>query len=314
MSLTLYYASDVHGSDVLWRKFVNAGRFYDADVLVMGGDIAGKAVVPIVQSSNGYRCEQVSSKEFAQDQLEDVQSKVRSQGFYPLVITNDELEELKSDDSNIARVFKETMASEFKRWLDLADERLGDTDIKLFVMLGNDDEPGLRDVITTSKVAIDPEDVAVDIGEGFQMVSCGWANPTPWKSPREMPDERLEAHLESLISEVEDPQQMILNLHVPPSNTAIDQAPRLDDNLKPVVDGGSLVMISAGSRAVRNVIERYQPPLALHGHIHESRGAVKIGRTVCINPGSEYAEGVLHGAVVVLDKKKGLKRYQLTSG
>ncbi|MDP9224456.1 MAG: metallophosphoesterase [Actinomycetota bacterium] len=314
MSLTLYYASDVHGSDVLWRKFVNAGRFYDADVLVMGGDIAGKAVVPIVQSSNGYRCEQVSSKEFAQDQLEDVQSKVRSQGFYPLVITNDELEELKSDDSNIARVFKETMASEFKRWLDLADERLGDTDIKLFVMLGNDDEPGLRDVITTSKVAIDPEDVAVDIGEGFQMVSCGWANPTPWKSPREMPDERLEAHLESLISEVEDPQQMILNLHVPPSNTAIDQAPRLDDNLKPVVDGGSLVMISAGSRAVRNVIERYQPPLALHGHIHESRGAVKIGRTVCINPGSEYAEGVLHGALVVLDRKKGLQRYQLTSG
>ena len=44
MSLTLYYASDIHGSDRLWRKFVNAGRFYGADVLVMGGDLAGKAV------------------------------------------------------------------------------------------------------------------------------------------------------------------------------------------------------------------------------------------------------------------------------
>jgi Icc-related predicted phosphoesterase len=314
MSRTIYYASDVHGTDVLWRKFVNAGRFYEADVLVMGGDITGKAVVPIVRSSNGYRCEQMSSKEFADDQLEELQNRIRSQGFYPLLTTDEQLEELKRDDSNIERVFKDTMAREFKRWMDLADERLGDTDIKLFVMLGNDDEPSLRNVIATSKVAIDPEDVAVDIGENFQMVSCGWANPTPWNSPREMPDEQLEQHLESLISEVEDPQRMVLNLHVPPSGTAIDQAPRLDDNLKPVVQGGSVVMISAGSRAVRNVIERYQPPLALHGHIHESRGAVKIGRTVCINPGSEYAEGVLHGALAVLDKKKGLVRYQLTSG
>jgi Icc-related predicted phosphoesterase len=314
MSLTLYYASDVHGTDVLWRKFVNAGRFYEADVLVMGGDITGKAVVPIVRSPHGYRCEQISSKEFANDQLDELQSRIRSQGFYPLVTTAEGLEELKSDDSNIERIFKETMAAEFKRWMDLADERLGATNIKLFVMLGNDDEPGLRDVIASSKVAIDPEDVAVDIGESFQMVSCGWANPTPWKSPREMPDEQLEEHLERLISQVEDPQRMVLNLHVPPSGTAIDQAPRLDDNLKPVVQGGSVVMISAGSRAVRNVIERYQPPLALHGHIHESRGAVKIGRTVCINPGSEYAEGVLHGALAVLDRKKGLRRYQLTSG
>lgn len=314
MSLTLYYASDVHGSDVLWRKFVNAGRFYEADVLVMGGDIAGKAVVPVVETSNGYRCEQMSPKEFSRDELEDVQTNIRSQGFYPLVTTQEKLEELKADEVSLNQVFKETMAGELRRWMDLADERLADTDIKLFVMLGNDDEPGLRDVIASSKMAVDPEDVAVDIGEGFQMVSCGWSNPTPWNSPREMPDERLEEHLEGLIAQAEDPQRMVLNLHVPPSGTAIDQAPRLDDDLKPVVKGGSLVMASAGSHAVRNVIERHQPPLALHGHIHESRGAVKVGRTVCINPGSEYAEGVLHGALAVLDKKKGLKRYQLTSG
>jgi uncharacterized protein len=314
MSLTLYYASDVHGTDVLWRKFVNAGRFYGADVLVMGGDIAGKAVVPIAQTANGYRCEHMSPKEFGPGELEDLQNKVRSQGFYPLVTTADELEELHGDDAKIAEVFKDTMMNEFKRWMDLADERLGDSDLKLFVMLGNDDEPGLRDVVATSKVAIDPEDVAVDIGEGFQMVSCGWANPTPWNSPREMPDARLEEHLERLISEADDPRQTVFNFHVPPVDTAIDQAPRLSDNLKPVVEGGSLVMMSAGSRAVRNVIERYQPPLALHGHIHESRGAVKVGQTVCINPGSEYAEGVLHGALAVLDKRKGLERYQLTSG
>ncbi len=55
LSFTVYYASDIHGSDRLWRKFVNAGKFYDADVLVMGGDITGKAVVPIVRYNGGLR-------------------------------------------------------------------------------------------------------------------------------------------------------------------------------------------------------------------------------------------------------------------
>ncbi|MGZ4481647.1 MAG: metallophosphoesterase family protein, partial [Gaiellales bacterium] len=60
MSLTLFYASDIHGSDVLWRKFVNAGRFYGADVLVMGGDIAGKAVVPVVRRNGGFVARQIT--------------------------------------------------------------------------------------------------------------------------------------------------------------------------------------------------------------------------------------------------------------
>jgi Icc-related predicted phosphoesterase len=146
------------------------------------------------------------------------------------------------------------------------------------------------------------------------MLSCGHANTTPWDSPREMPEEQLAEHLEQLVGGLEDPSRAVFNLHVPPKGTAIDQAPKLDENLKPVVQGGGVVMTAAGSGAVRELIERHQPPLALHGHIHESRGTVKIGRTVCINPGSEYGEGVLHGALVVLDRKKGLRNHQLVSG
>jgi Icc-related predicted phosphoesterase len=146
------------------------------------------------------------------------------------------------------------------------------------------------------------------------MLSCGHANPTPWNSPRELPEDELEAHLEELVAGAEDISRTVLNFHVPPIRTAIDRAPALDESLKPIVRGGSVTMTAAGSQAVRNVIERHQPPLALHGHIHEARGAVKVGKTVCINPGSEYAEGVLHGALVVLDEKKGLRNYQLVSG
>jgi uncharacterized protein len=314
MSLTLYYASDIHGSDRLWRKFVNAGPFYGANVLVMGGDITGKAVLPIVRENGGFRAEEIAGERvFGEDELPAVEKRIRDLGFYPLLTTHAELDAARSDQAAVDRFFLNAMEASLAGWLELAEERLAGSDIRLYVMLGNDDEPRLREVLTGSSLARDPEDVTVDLGEGWQMLSCGHANPTPWNSPRELSEEELEAHLEELVSWLEGPEQAVFNLHVPPIRTSIDRAPQLDKTLKPVVRGGSVQMIAAGSQAVRNVLERHQPPLALHGHIHESRGVAKVGKTLCINPGSEYAEGVLHGALVVLDKK-GVKSYQLVTG
>jgi Icc-related predicted phosphoesterase len=315
VSLTLYYASDIHGSDVLWRKFVNAGRFYGANVLVMGGDITGKAVAPIVRENGGFRAsEVVGERVFGEDELAAVEKRIRDLGFYPLVTTQEELAAAREDEGAVATFFYDAMAASLQGWLELAEERLAGSGIRLYVMLGNDDEPRLREVLASFPLGVDPEDVPVDLGEGWQMLSCGHANPTPWNSPRELPEDELEAHLEELVAGVENVGRTVFNLHVPPIRTAIDRAPALDESLKPIVRGGSVTMTAAGSQAVRNVIERHQPPVALHGHIHESRGAVKVGKTVCINPGSEYAEGVLHGALVVLGEKKGLRSYQLVSG
>ncbi|MEA2278001.1 MAG: uncharacterized protein QOC78_2961 [Solirubrobacteraceae bacterium] len=315
MSFTVYYASDIHGSDLLWRKFVNAGKFYEADVLVMGGDITGKAVVPIVRENGGYRARQIIGDRMAAlDELPDLERRVRDMGFYPYVTDPDELAEAARSEGAVEALFRRAMAASLERWLALAEERLAGTDIRLYVMLGNDDEPALDEVLAASPLHVTCEDLPVELREGLQMLSCGMANPTPWASPREMPEEELAAHLERLAGELEDPSRAVFNLHVPPKGTAIDQAPELDDTLKPVVRGGSVAMTSAGSAAVRALIERHQPLVALHGHIHESRGAVRVGRTVCINPGSEYAEGVLHGALLVLDKRKGLRNHQLVSG
>jgi Icc-related predicted phosphoesterase len=315
VSLTLYYASDIHGSDLLWRKFVNAGRFYDANVLVMGGDITGKAVAPIVRENGGFRASEIAGERvFDEDDLPAVEKRIRDLGFYPLITTQEELEAARADEGAVATFFYDAMASSLERWLALAEERIAGTGIHLCVMLGNDDEPRLREVLASSRLGVDPEEVTVDLGEGWQMISCGHANPTPWDSPRELPENELEAHLEQLIAGADDIGRTVFNLHVPPIRTAIDRAPALDETLKPIVRGGTVTMTAAGSQAVRNVIERHQPPLGLHGHIHESRGAVKVGKTICINPGSEYAEGVLHGALVVLDRKKGLRNYQLVAG
>jgi uncharacterized protein len=315
VSFQLYYASDIHGSDLLWRKFVNAGRFYEVDVLVMGGDITGKAVVPIVKANGGYLAREVrGARVVPAEELEAVESAVRDRGFYPYVTDEDELAAVREAEGGVEDLFRRAMAASLERWMALAEERLAGTGIRLYVMLGNDDEPHLREVLAASSLDVDCEDRPIELPEGIQMLSCGHANTTPWNSPREMPDEELAAHLEQLASQLGDPSRAVFNLHVPPKGTAIDQAPQLDDGLKPIVKGGSVVMGAAGSTAVRELIERCQPPLSLHGHIHESRGTVRIGKTVCINPGSEYGEGVLHGALVVLDRKKGLRNHQLVSG
>src|SRR6266568_941932 len=300
---------------MLWRKFINAAGFYGVEVLIMGGDVAGKAVVPIVDRNASFYAPAVTGEQaFTEDQLPALERRIRDLGLYPHRMTEDELTRIGNDQGALDTLFLQIMRETLERWLSLAEERLRGKRVRLFVMLGNDDEPVLREVIARSSLVVDPEDQVVEPGEGFQMLSCGFANPTPWHSPREMSEEALQRSLEHLIGQLEEPARSIFNLHVPPIRTALDTAPLIDENLSPVIESGTLLMGPAGSQAVRTVIERYQPLIALHGHIHESRGTVKIGKTICINPGSAYGEGVLHGALFELDKRKGLKRYQLTSG
>jgi uncharacterized protein len=315
VSTVLYYASDIHGSDVLWRKFINAGKYYDAQVLVMGGDITGKAVVPVVDTGSGYRVQEVTGGQLLdEDALPAVEKRVRDMGFYPYRLREDELEAIYADEAAVDEVFAKVMRDSLAAWLQLAEMRLAGTGTRLYVMIGNDDDVTLREVIAASEVAVDPEDQVVEIGEGFTMYSCGWTNRTPWNTPREMPEDEFEVHLEEHLVGLERPERAVFNFHCPPYGTGLDRAPLLDDTLKPVVRAGAVEITSVGSTAVRHVIERHQPALGLHGHIHESRGVAKVGKTLCINTGSEYAEGVLHGALITLDAKKGVRHHTLASG
>ncbi|HEY6427569.1 MAG TPA: hypothetical protein VIX84_10070 [Acidimicrobiales bacterium] len=315
MTRTLYYASDIHGSDVCWRKFLNAARFYDADILVMGGDVSGKAVVPIVSCPGGHLARQLTGeKVLTAAELDQTDASIRDMGFYPYYTTDEDLDQTWDDPAAVHRVFIDLMRESLARWMTWAEEKLAGTGVQLYVMTGNDDPPELRELLAESSIITDPEDQLIDLGEGMTMISCGWSNRTPWNSPREMDEDDLDRHIEKLAAEVPSAERAVFNLHVPPIRTAIDKAPVLNDSLKPVVKGGAVLMESVGSEAVRAVIERHQPMLSLHGHIHESRGAVKIGRTLCINPGSEYADGTLMGALIELNARKGIKSYQLPSG
>jgi uncharacterized protein len=316
VTMRLYFATDIHGSEVCWRKFLNAARFYNADTLIMGGDVSGKAVVPVVAvPGGGHRVRQFTGdRVLTVAELDQVEAKVRDMGFYPFRTTEEELDQIWLDPAAVGAVFLSQMRETLVRWLDIAAVKLAGSGVRLFVMTGNDDPAELRDILAASPIVTDAEDQLVELGEGITMISCGWSNRTPWNSPREMDDVDLERRMEKMAAEVPHPERAVFNLHVPPARTAIDLAPALDDSLKPVVRGGAVVMESVGSEAVRHILERHQPMLGLHGHIHESRGAVRIGRTLAINPGSEYGDGVLRGAVIELDGRHGIRSYQLPSG
>jgi len=311
----LFFATDVHGSEATYLKFLNAAKFYNIQYLILGGDITGKVMVPIIKDTNSYYANFRGIDHFIKDenQLQEFEKKVRATGYYPYRTTKEELQQLKNDEKKVQEIFHELMLENVERWIRLAEQRLKGTGVKIFMTGGNDDISEIKNVIRKSNYIIDPEDEVVLIDDKYEMISLGWSNPTPWNTPRECSEEEIEQKLEDMISKVKNVRTCIFNIHVPPINTTISECQKLDENLRPVFEGSEPVLISAGSTAVRKVIEKYQPILGLHGHIHEARGAVKIGKTLCINPGSEASEGILRGVIVNLHEGS-VKSYQFTSG
>ncbi|HYM97545.1 MAG TPA: hypothetical protein VET26_09595 [Candidatus Sulfotelmatobacter sp.] len=308
----VFFATDLHGSEMCWRKFLNAARFYDADVLICGGDMTGKAIVPIVRENGHFSVVLGGERQTVEAaQVPEVESTIRRKGYYPLQMDLDRLHELDQDPAKRAECFQEVMLQGVERWMNMAGEKLRGTGIRCFVCPGNDDEMEVDDVIRRAETVELGEGRVVEI-EGYQMISTGWSNPTPWKTHREESEERLLDRIETMAGQVGDPSRAIFNLHCPPFKSGLDEAPAIDADLKLLHGGRALRPV--GSTAVREAIERHQPLLSLHGHIHESKGAVKIGKTLSINPGSSYEEGMLMGAIVQLDAKKGIKSYQLVNG
>jgi uncharacterized protein len=313
--MRLYYAGDIHGSEKCWRKFLNAADFYDADVLVLGGDLTGKALVPIVERRPGEWAAHVLGRDEvvrSEEQVAELEKRVRFNGFYPYRCSEDEYRRLDADPEHRERVVTEVMRRELERWLALADEKLAGTAVRCLVMPGNDDEFEIDPILARAERVENPDGRVLRV-DAYQLLSSAWANPTPWDSPRELPEEELEAKLEELAARLEPDAPAIFNLHCPPYDSGLDRAPQLTDDLRVVTKGGEQVIVPVGSRAVRAVIERHQPLLGLHGHIHESRNAATIGRTLCLNPGSVYSEGVIDGVVVELDGDRIL-RHQFVQG
>jgi len=311
----IFFATDIHGSDICWKKFLNAGKFYKADVLILGGDMTGKALVPITRQPDGTFKATLLQQEFIlKDEAEalDMERRVGSRGYYPFRATPEQLAMFQANPAKVDEFFHEQMLRVLEQWMALADERLRDTGIRCFVSPGNDDPFMIDDVLRRSQRVEMGEGRAIEIDDGFTLISTGWANVTPWKTYRELSEPELAAKLEAMIPPGLNMQRAIFNFHCPPYGSNLDEAPQIDADLNIKDAGRSLVPV--GSTAVRDAIMKHQPLLSLHGHIHEAKGTARLGKTLAINAGSLYEQGVLQGVLVELDPKKGIRSYTLTTG
>jgi Icc-related predicted phosphoesterase len=311
----LFYATDVHGSERCFRKFVNAAAFYEADAVLLGGDITGKAIVPLVASDGRYEG-LFLGEPFSVGQGEDadeLEKRIANTGYYGWRSTPEENEAVEGDPAAQRELFTRLIVERVAAWAALAAERLGPLEIPCYVNAGNDDPPEVDAVLEEAEWVQFLEGRVVELPDGTEVASCGYANMTPWACPRDVGEEELGKRLEDVIAKLDDPGSAVFNFHCPPYGTGIDSGPKLDENFRVTAGAGGIQMIPVGSVACRAAIEEHQPLLGLHGHLHESRGTSKLGRTVCINPGSEYTEGILRGALIELEGGK-LTTHQFTTG
>ncbi|MBL8089880.1 MAG: hypothetical protein KF758_13325 [Anaerolineales bacterium] len=310
----IFFATDIHGSDICWNKFLNAGKFYEADQLILGGDMTGKAVVPFVHHGGAnYRVtllEQVFDIT-NEDELNDMKKRVRSRGYYPYMTNPDEIAELEKDPERVSKIFLQEVLKVVQQWMEIADRKLAGTGMKVYCCPGNDDMDEVDEILMESRTVIHSEGKVTTLASGHEMIASGWSNKTPWDTHREEGEDQLKVRYEAMTSQLKNPHSAIFNIHVPPYKSNLDEAAELDENLRPKMAGQALKAV--GSTALRESIEKVQPLLGLHGHIHEGRGVSHIGKTLCINPGSMYEQGTLLGALINLGKDK-VEDYVLTTG
>lgn len=301
----ILFATDLHGSNVVFKKMLLFGKSIPADIIVMGGDIAGKILIPIVGGPEEYKLNfhgQILTVHMGKE-LQDITAKIANEGNYSRVMRQEEFQTLKDDSNLLNSYFQQAAEERVKEWIETADNSLDGTGISVLISGGNDDTQKLVDTVVDSKSVVNVDQKVYTSYEPFTMVNVGFSNPTPFSTPREVQEDFLEDKIEQLMEGIAVEQDhLILNIHVPPYDTTLDIAPKVlvgsDGSLSMSMRGGEAEMVHVGSTAVRKIIEKYQPTLALHGHIHESRAAEKIGKTLCINPGSAYTEGTLNSAII----------------
>jgi Icc-related predicted phosphoesterase len=291
----ILFTSDLHASDTFFLKALSMAKRLSVDILFMSGDLTGKAIVPIVKVGDHY-----VSKFFGDDytlkeaDIAEFQQKVRNVGYYYYHCSKEEYDKLREDPSNVEKLFDVAMRNQLEGWIKKLDEVLPKA-LRVVMNPGNDDHFSVDDVLKNSERVMYTEGIVADLDDAHKMISCDWVNPTPWNSPRECSEAELEKKVRAEFQKVSSTERLVCDIHVPPFGTQLDLAPKLDKNLKPKTFFGQPVMDHVGSKAVYKVLKELQPKLALHGHIHESAGICRIGRTLCVNPGSEYVEGIMHG-------------------
>lgn len=314
--MRIYFCSDIHASRKCWKKFLKTASVYGADHIIVGGDITGKFVVPIVEGVGGRRTATfmgVARTAETKDELDRLKTWIADAGQYVFEAPQDEIDAYGADQQRIDELFHRLALERVQEWIDEAETQLSGKGVRVFVSGANDDFLEVDELLASSSLIEDPNGRVIDLDDHLQIMGMGWGNVTPWACPRDIPEEELAARIDEVAATVRDPRRTIFSLHVPPLGSGLDLAPRLDSELRPQLTATGVEMINVGSSATRDAILRYRPLVGLHGHIHESKGVKKLGGVTIANPGSQYAEGILDGLLVQIDQGR-LGGVSLVSG
>ena len=273
---------------------------YDAHAAFYAGDLTGKSVVPIVERDGVWEAELVGQARRArtEQELRRLEQDIANLGFYAYELSHEEAESLGDDPASRERLFADEIRRRMGEWLDLAAERLEGTGVPVFLIPGNDDPYELDEVLNASRYCLNVDGRVAEAPGGLEVIGVGKSNTTPWRTPREVSEEDFREELISLANQAGEPRRTIFLVHCPPHDSGLDTAPILDEQLRPIVSAGDLLRGPVGSVGVRRAIEELQPLLGFHGHVHESGGTARIGETLCVNPGSDAAFGVVRGYLV----------------
>jgi Icc-related predicted phosphoesterase len=309
-NIRLFFVTDLHGSELCFRKFISAVSIYNADVAIALGDLAGKMVVPIFDNGNdSYDCNFLGQDIHMNNKTEmDNQiTKINAIGFYPYLTDKKEASHLREHQDEVMTIFHRLINERLQHWVELADDKLKSSRAPIYMAPGNDDPLEMDAILEKSKVMRPCAMRNVDV-LGYEMITIAHTSPTPWDTPREWQEPEMAANIDKLAGTIKNMPRAIFNFHDPPYGTPLDYAPKLKDMRQ---SAGETEHV--GSKAVFDAIKKYQPFLGLHGHIHESKAVSYVGKTFCVNPGSEYGEGILKGVLLTLSDTK-MKSYVFTSG
>jgi len=307
--LRCYMCSDLHAANRTYRKLLNAIKMnvYEANVVLIAGDLTGKAIVPIIAQGNGRYSATFLDQQYnteTETDLHAVKQNISDIGYYPYVTDQEEVDALRADAARMKELFRQQMILRVGEWVALAEERIGKSGVQFYMMPGNDDDTGVDAMIAQSSYVINPVGKTMQLDEYHEMISFDYANPTPWHTPREWSEDEYYERIKTSASKLKNVGRAVFMIHVPPYDSGLDTAPELDKNLRPRVTMGDVLRIPVGSTGVRRALQELQPLVSVHGHVHEAPGQSKIGRTTCFNAGSEANQGILRGFVFDLGKDK----------
>jgi len=315
----IWFFTDFHGSDRCFRKFLNLVKHRNRpNVLILGGDITGKQLVPIVEDPHGniratfgYHEIRVPASE-----LSKVKQKISDHGYYPYECADHVLKQLRTDGESLEAIFEKLVRERLQKWVKLADSRLPPHDVcQVLVSAGNDDPLFTDEILDTSARLIRPEGRVIDLPCDLKLISTGYCNETPWDCPRDVTELQLAQRIAKMTAHLKagDTGRLLFNLHCPPKDTALDLADKIDRHtMRRVAGPKGPIQEHVGSTAVRNAIENWQPIASLHGHIHQVYAKDHIGKTICFNPGSDYRSGHLQGAFLQITKAGAIEFETLT--